>query len=97
MSRHRFEVATWVGQSDVATHFWCRDMMLAALWPFGVTSWALGRDRGRRSCARDQGRMRARPACYARSSAQDSKQCARDLGSRCAHCAHNPVLRQCIV
>ena len=47
MSRHTFSVATWVGLRGVTTHFWCRDMMLAALWPFGVATKALGHDRGR--------------------------------------------------
>ena len=44
------------------------------LLKLGVTTWALGHDEGRRSrpsCARDQARIRVRPACLARSSAHD--------------------------
>ena len=74
MSRPSFEVATWSGLSGVATSIVCRDMILAALLRFAVATWALGRDKGRRSrssCARDQTRMRAQHACYAHSSAHD--------------------------
>ena len=46
MLRHTFGVAIWVGLSGVATYFWCRDMIMAAFWPFGVTTKALGSDRG---------------------------------------------------
>ena len=45
-----------------------------------VTTWALGHDGGRRSCARDQARMRARPAYCLHSSAHD-------LGTACVVCA----------
>ena len=44
------------------------------LLKLGVTAWDLGRDGGRhsrRSCTRDQARMRSRPACRAHSSAHD--------------------------
>ena len=44
---------------------------LPGLLKLGVTTWALGRDGGRRSCSRDQARMRARSACPTRSSAHD--------------------------
>ena len=53
------------------------------LLKLGATTWALGRDGGRRSrrrCVRDQARMRARPACLARNSAHD-------LGTARAVCA----------
>ena len=86
---------TWVGLSDVATHFWCRDMMLAALWPFGVVTKALGRDRGKL------------PGCVATSALATKKLCTQpwarqravraQLGLGCAHCAHDPVLTQCTV
>ena len=42
-----------------------RDIVLRSrpgLLKLGVTTWALGRDEGRCSSARDQARMRARPA-----------------------------------
>ena len=50
------------------------------LLKLGVTTWALGRDGGRLSCAHDEARMRARLACHARSSAHD-------LGTARAVCA----------
>ena len=40
----KFGVVTWIGLSGVATHFWCRDMILAALWSFGVVTPFCGRD-----------------------------------------------------
>ena len=52
----KFWCRRWHWAFGVATHFWCRDlgwpewcrdMMLAALWPFGVATKALGCNRGR--------------------------------------------------
>ena len=57
------------------------------LLKLGVTTWALGRDGGRSSCARDQAPMRARPACRVRSSAHD-------LGTALTVCAR-PGFRVC--
>ena len=63
------------------------------LLKLGVTTWALGSDGGRRSCARDLLAVRvAAPTTWALRA-----QCPCDLGSGCAHCAPNLVLIQCIV
>ena len=79
VSRHTFGVMTWVGLTDVATHFWCCDMMLAALWPLVVATEVgfLGVSRPARS----------RQRSYARSRGHDNAQCARDwvLGVRTVH------------
>ena len=98
MSRHQCNVATWKR---------CRD--LGGLTGQGREVATCAHDLGamRATCARyvrDLRWLRARHArdqLAVRAAAPTtwalSAQCARDLGSGCAHCAPNPVLTQCTV
>ena len=71
MSRHPFGVATWIGLSGVATPI--HDMVLAALWWFGVATKVLDRDMGIFMGELEAGRdidLRSRPGLALRASRQ---------------------------
>ena len=64
------------------------------VWSFGVTTKALGRDKGK---LRGRVVTNAQDGEAVHAAARTTVPGAPRLGLGCAHCAHNPVLKHCTV